>query len=119
MLSKELSLLAAASFPLLVAQLPWPTRGLREEEKTLGRETGTPERRVETVVPPYAPPPTPGRERARAALGAWAASAGARLGALGLEMLSTAGICPIRKSAGCGVCVAVNPYLIPAAIPVC
>lgn len=59
MLSKELSLLAAASFPLLVAQLPWPTRGLREEEKTLGRETGTPERRVETVVPPYAPPPQP------------------------------------------------------------
>lgn len=61
MLSKELSLLAAASFPLLVAQLPWPTRGLREEEKTLGRETGTPERRVETVVPPYAPPPNPGQ----------------------------------------------------------
>lgn len=42
LLSEELSLLAAASFPLLIARLPCPSPGLREEEeKTLGRDQHT------------------------------------------------------------------------------
>lgn len=97
MLSKELSLLAATSFPLLLEQLPCPARDQGRRSRSWSSTAGGWDGYSSVC-------PQAGREL-RLPMECWGGSSGAGGALQGSALREPHGaICPVQKSASCGVC---------------